>query len=185
MRIGELIRNGLFILLLIGICSCNRGKLSQEDLSNWEKDFDNGMVRTKSAGAFEFELRYLPSESYDHLDSAKRTAHFNLRIARKDGVDLLKGMASSRADLQKLVYYFSYGMESDLSLEAENKEYPCRVYHFERSFDLKPYRTFTLAFEDNISLDSDLVVELHSSVLGTGPVKFRFDRKELAGQLKS
>ncbi len=177
---------GLWIL-----CYCTGcGPIAPEEYRQWVEDPDNGLVQHKEAGDYRYELQYRPLaySALQHYGPSMQSAeldtytkengglqYLELKLSPKNGKDLLQFGAQSEEDLQRRAYHFSYRMQERIFLEQQGQRFPCVLYHFERSFDLKPGRTFLLGFAaapEKTGIDCKVIIE--DPFLGSDRLSFHF-----------
>lgn len=87
---------------------------------------------------------------------------------------------SDNATQQERLNYLSFAMQKDIKLVEGKDTLNCALYHFERSYDITPYRTFVLAFQQkeiNKGKDKTLILDL--AYFKTGPIKLNFKGADL------
>ena len=96
------------------------------------------------------------------------------------GQDITTYRVNDPGEEQERLYYLSFQMKENIRLLQGQDTLAPVLYHFERSFDLSPHRTFVLAFEAPKSEPSkDRTFILDSPILGTGPLKLKITAKDL------
>lgn len=87
---------------------------------------------------------------------------------------------SNKSESDQRLYYLSFLMKNDIYLIEGNDTLNCQLYHFERAFNLSNHRTFNLAFDKSENgKNKDKTIIIDSPFFGTGPVKMKFQAKEL------
>ncbi|MFT4800246.1 MAG: hypothetical protein ACI93N_000004 [Flavobacteriaceae bacterium] len=183
------------LLLLLGFSSCQQKSLSIPDYINWVKSAESNMSVSKKIGDYSFTLQYLPikyralqevdnlqSVTKNQLDSItdiyKNQEFFILRISNANETkNMLKTNLFSHEEYQERVQYFSFGLQSDLSL-ITTELLACTTIHFERSYGLSPYDTFLISFPSTLE-KTDKQFVYNDRILGTGPVKFTITKENI------
>ncbi len=163
----------IFILIfLLGGCQSNATK---EELISYVSNPINGLKRMNDVSDLRFELQYKPLSlihTKEMIDNdAERVQYYDLRISTKtEGSDVTNFRDNSHEGVQSMLQYLSFGLKNDIKLVQGNDTLNTMLYHFERSYDMVPYRTFVLAFEDNGN-NEDRKLIIDSPVLGADLVK--------------
>jgi hypothetical protein len=175
------IKKLLFLISPILIISCS--KLDQKSYVQWVQDVDNGLHVKKEIGEFVFDIQYLPLDymwlQYKNgsREDLKGLQYYALTISPKESQkDFIEGGASSEADKQRKLYYFSYSFQSSILLEENKKQSPCVLYHFERPIDLKNGRTFMLGFEEEFPDSKEAKLVIDSQYFGSLPIKIKISK---------
>lgn len=185
MQIGSMkASKGYLIIVCAAILGSCQGALSQKELVSWVHDYENGLHQKKAVGDYIFDVQAKPVEYLRVVQSAKMNVdsshsslqYYDLKIQLKDGkTDLLKYKVTDEKNYYEKLYYFSYHFQQDIYVEQGGKKLPCALFHFERSYDLSPIRTFVLAFEKSPQKDQGSTLVINAKWLETGPVKIYFE----------
>lgn len=179
------------LLLALGAC---RNELSIREFDAWIRDYDNGLHVKKESGHYLFDIQYQPAElvvSQQHDFSSEEEylklvrnqsnlQRYILTVSLKDkDADFINQQVNDLTEKQQLLYYFSYRFQDDVYLEESKRSFPCALYHFERSSDLKNSRTFVLAFEtpDEHAKESEIVIT--SPLFGPSPIRIKVNKDNL------
>ncbi|MEL6866460.1 MAG: hypothetical protein AAFP19_18690 [Bacteroidota bacterium] len=186
-------------LLLLGLLfsfGC-QSSLSPSEYVKWVSDSENGLRRVKQIGSVKMELQYKPipyvianelrsnhidrtafEERYTALEGGQ---YFTMKISIDEpGQDITKYGIRDMNEQQERLYYLSYAMQNDIHLLQGSDTLACKLYHFERSYDLTPHRTFVLAFDEKESPDlNDKTFIWDTPLFGTGPIKVKFRSESL------
>jgi hypothetical protein len=188
---------------LVGICllmlltACQKSKNVREYMG-WVEKEENGLHKTKSIGAYEISLQYKPLEYIvtkeerkdriseqtlvSRMEKLQDFQYFTLRLSSKDKQLKIMDIGNQTdQDYYNKVNYFSFGMQEDIYLVEDKDTLECKLFHFERNYDLAPYIDFLLAFtgpRSGVIRDKELVFE--DKYLGIGPVKFIIDKSTLS-----
>jgi hypothetical protein len=157
---------------------------------------DNGLIKTKMIGEVSLKVQYKPipyvianelrTNDIKNTTYQARTKelegmqYYNLTLDINDARNILNYKVSNMAHQQDRIQYLSFGMQQDIYLEEDGKELPCKLFHFERTYNIAKERTFLLAFEQapNTRFKEKTLV-INSSMLGPGPIKIKFLAKDL------
>lgn len=186
----------LSMLLACLIMSCN-ASLSPSDYVKWVSNPENGLVKTKSIEEVSVKAQYKPipyiianelrtndikiQEYQKREKELEGMQYYNLVLDITDSRNILNYKISDMGEQQARIQYLSFGMQQDIYLEEDGKELPCKLFHFERNYNITKERTFLLAFEqDKDTQIKDKTLVINSAMLGTGPIKVKFLAKDLA-----
>ena len=190
--------NFLYTLLaVLVLVSCDQQVLPV-DLVRYVNHPDHGLTKRKTLGPLKVELQYKP-HSYvianelrsnqigqqvyrQRLKELDGLQYYNLKISvpKLPGQDITTYRVNDPGEEQQRLYYLSFQMKENIRLIQGQDTLAPVLYHFERSFDLSPHRTFVMAFEEPLSKSpEDRTFILDSPVLGTGPLKLKITAKDL------
>lgn len=186
--------NLLFACFLY-LTSCNTS-LSPEKYSEWATSLESGLSKTLSSEGYDYNIKYEPlplvalkrngsdieKEELDKfLSDAKGTHYFLMEVSVTTGEDLITYQAISHAEMQRKIHYFAYRLQGDISFRMGKETFPCDIFHFERSFDLKPSRTFVIGFNSNEtdSSDNPITLIIDSVLLNEEPIEIEFEISDL------
>jgi hypothetical protein len=190
---GRAIDMGWLVFMIVGMMACNHKRLTPNEYVEWVNDPGNGLHTVNQIGSVKVDILHTPT-AYMVLREAKGkkldTALYNqmakefqdldfftLRLSDKSK-DLVDDPSYSRNEIGQRLYYFSFGLQDDISLEVEGKSLPCRIFHYEKSYDLTPVKTFVLAF-DKVKTEEDKIFVIHADKLGIGKLKIRLENEKL------
>lgn len=193
----EAIKNIFFVIIFIGICGCGKQTLDPSDYVSWVNDEENGLVKKKTIHPLEIEVIYKPLPYV--IANEKKTNNipqliYDARVAELEGMQyytLKLGIVGGQHNItnfeiedeiqqQDRNAYLSFAMQKDIKLVEGGDTLPCRLFHFERSYDLVPQRTFVLAFEqkkENITKDKTIILDL--PFFKTGLIKLNYKTSDL------
>ena len=190
--------------LLLGCCwlfwACGTPELAPADYVAWVQEAEHGLMQKRHISPLEVTALYKPLPYLIAQEERSNTIdpeHYQARTEALQGLqyytlqvaiegqgdrDVTNYQVANGADQQARLAYLSFGMQQDIQLIQGSDTLPCRLFHFERSYDLVPHRTFVLAFEQPEGAPSTqartLVVEL--APFNTGPLKFHYSTETLA-----
>lgn len=190
-------RNLIYIILIaFSITSCGGGKtdLDKHSYVSWVQNPENGLVKEKQIGDYGLEVQYRPlelialtenneiqlEEMKSRCNELSDSQYFNFKLKSND--PLLKVMDIGNVDEQDYyakLEYFTNGIQQDLKLIDGNDTLICMFSVFERTYDLAPYVTFALAFENQSQNAGDKTLYFDGSKLGLGPVYLKIESNEI------
>lgn len=194
----QVIKYLLYGILLLSLSSCGNENLIPSDYVTWVNNEENGLLKKKTVQPLEIEAVYkplpyiianekrtneIPQIEYDKRAKELEGMHyFTVKLSIIGGkLDITNFEVETDAQQQERLAYLSFAMQDDIKLVEGTDTLPCALYHFERSYDLAPYRTFVLGFEqkeENKTKDKTLVLDL--AYFRTGPIKLNFASSDLA-----
>jgi hypothetical protein len=193
-RVSFIYSSVTIILLLWG---CTPKVAGPKDYVNFIKNPKNGLCPEKIIRDYTFRFQYLPIEyaalreqdleqlDYTKYEQDKKSMqgliHVNFYI-QAENESVLKKDVKSEEEIYERIEYFSYRVQKDFYLLYGDDTLKCLICHFERTYELSPYLTFILGFEDRISNQKnyqDLTLVYKDNLLGTGPVRIAIKGKFL------
>ncbi len=181
-----------FLASLLLFTSCKK-RLDISEYKQWVKNEGNGLYRKREVAGIRFEAQYKPIEfivlSKSHGEISKEILarkvkeldgmqYYDLKITVPSG-DLIKNGTSSMDEVYKRMYYFSFGFQNDIKLDEDGKLSDCKLFHFERTYDLKASKVFVLGFDASDKPHATKTLRIDSPYLGTGVVNIKFEEKDL------
>lgn len=185
------------LLLLVG---CGQPDLIPSDYVAWVQDEAHGLRQTRGIAPLQVTALYKPvpyliaqEERTNAIDpqlyqtrtqALEGMQYYTLQVALEGSTkqDITNYQVADGQAQQERLAYLSFGMQQDIQLIQGTDTLPCRLFHFERSYDLAPHRTFVLAFdqpaEASPTQERTLVVELRP--FNTGPLKFNYSTATLS-----
>ena len=169
--------------------------LAPEEFVDWCKDEENGLVKAKQLGEITYSLQYKPAEYVlctEHGSNSLPADQVKLELSELDGLDyydfkiqltdgsgeLLKYKTASYQEYDARVNYMSFAMQNDLKLIAGEDTLGCKLFHFERIYDVAPYATLLLAFPK--ARGNERTFMYQDKLFGKGIIKFTFTKEELS-----
>ncbi|MCW3104306.1 MAG: hypothetical protein JWO09_2746 [Bacteroidetes bacterium] len=163
----------------------------------WTADATHGLVKAKEMSDISYNLSYMPSQymaclelkgtDYTKEELEKASTHyaamsyFNFRISiPKSSGELLKYELGSAAEYNDRIGYMSFRMEKDLFLvQGKDTLYP-GLFHFERIYEIAPYATVMLAFDnEKFSRDKEFTIVYNDALFHKGYIKYSYRPKQL------
>lgn len=186
----------LFALLSCLMMSCSSSLLPSEYVK-WVANTENGLVKTKHIDEISAKVIYKPldyvianemrtndiknTEYQQRKKELEGMQYYNLVLDITDARNILNYKVNDLGGQETRIQYLSFGMQQDIYLEENGKELPCKLFHFERNYNITKERTFLLAFEqDKNTIETDKTLVINSPMLGTGPIKIKFLAKDIA-----
>jgi hypothetical protein len=179
--------------------ACGSRKLSPQEYFKWAKSEDNGLTVIKEEGGFTYSLQYRPLDLIllQELGPNASEAEWNKLAKEFDGMqyyslkieatgipqEVLKVGASSEAEYQKRIHYCNGGFQKDISLISGTDTSQCKLYHFERMFQVAPYISFSLGFEKPENND-ERTIRIYDRLFSGLILNFHFDSQTFANQPK-
>ena len=187
----------LVLLILSGLAACGKQALQPSDYVKWVNDPDNGLIKKKTIHPLEVEVLYKPidyvianelrtndiaAETYNNRRAALGSMlYYTLKLGIEGGQEDVTNYGVSNASAQQeRLAYLSFSLQKDIQLVEAGDTLNCQLFHFERAYDLVPYRTFVLGFDLKAATknaDKTLIIEM--PYFKTGPVKLTFENSDL------
>lgn len=153
----------LWLIVLVGLAACESKKLGRNEYLQKMSDTSSDIRSSKEIDGIVYTAQYRPLDymvMLDHseneftpsqIDSIKKEyvglQYFSLRITAKEGSgELLKQRLKSQEEYQQRLLYCMSAMKEDIKLRDGDQVYPCKMFHFVRSFDVTPHADFLVAF---------------------------------------
>jgi len=164
-------------------------ELSSVDLIEFVEDRNNPYTSEKKIGDISYRLQYKPvdyiialenmdkgvteTEKNARIDEIKDLDYFTLRISADNfNQELLKYKLESEEEYYSRLQYFMDEMQKDIYIKCGNDSLPCVLYHFERTFGIAPYASFSLGFEKSAN-KNDRVFVFEDRIFGGGKIKIQ------------
>lgn len=180
------------MLIILSGCQSTSEQLAPSSYLTWVEGVDNGWLESKELGDFEFEVFLHPQEyqllkensqsvlaqaEWDSLTSRSQAyQHATLRIRSTDGkTPVLRNGVNSQHEYEARIAYLAFAIQQDLSITQNGETLPCRLFHFERSFDLAPFITCTMAFPA-FEQKGTVQFQFNDQHFGNGPVRLAFSQ---------
>jgi len=166
-------------------------KVTVNEYIDWVSSY-SGFNDFKSIAGINYALSYRPAEAIaiQKLKNGKITKesiekisnelegvnYFVLRLSTNDGCPVLEKNLSVKEEYFQRIQYYSFLMENDVFLIDGADTIKCCFYNFERDYEVSPFLTVTLGFDDIAKSDNYQFV-LIDKVFNNGKVIFSIDRK--------
>lgn len=103
--------------------------------------------------------------------------YFTFSISnRKRQGELLKYALPSEGDYQERINYFSFKMQDDIVLIDGADTLACELFHFERTYDVAPYLSFTMAFRQPSGRASK-TISFNDMIFKNGMIHLTFEKE--------
>lgn len=177
--------------------SNTKTELPLEEFVKWVGDKQNDLSKSKEISEMKYHLTYVPKECMaflelkdeaytpeqfnNSLNSYKTMSYFNFRIELKDGKgELLKYNLTSPQQYTERINYVSFGMQKDIFLVQEKDTLLPGLYHFERTFDVAPFTTVMLAFDnEKFDPEKEFTIVYNDRLFNKGYIKYNYQPKQL------
>ena len=193
----------IFILMSISFLCCQGDsiEMNREEYQTFFKNSKQKLQKTQKIDDKSYSIQFLPNDyvaimQVEESDSAKNLVEnkinemkgmyfFTLRIDNvKDNTPVLKSGINDMSVYKDRIDFVSFKMQKDLTLIANNKNYPCVLYSFERTFDMTRYIDFSIAFDiGKDPIPNEITVKLNANYWDAGILNFHFTQKDLLGSL--
>ena len=175
--------------------------MNREEYQTFFKNSKQKLQKTQKIDDKSYSIQFLPNDyvaimQVEESDSAKNLVEnkinemkgmyfFTLRIDNvKDNTPVLKSGINDMSVYKDRIDFVSFKMQKDLTLIANNKNYPCVLYSFERTFDMTRYIDFSIAFDiGKDPIPNEITVKLNANYWDAGILNFHFTQKDLLGSL--
>lgn len=185
------------IWLMGSLTSCGNEVLLPSDYIVWVEDPTNGLNKKKQVPPLEVTALYKPAEYiianeertnilsesvYQERSNKLLGMHYlTLKLGiEEEGKSVVDYQIETAQEKEERYNYLSFAMQRDIKLVEGTDTLPCKLYHFERSYDLVSYRTFVLGFEkrkENEDKDKTLILDL--AYFNTGPIKLNYKATDI------
>ncbi|MGE0567818.1 MAG: hypothetical protein AB7O73_07705 [Bacteroidia bacterium] len=173
--------------------------IKKENLINVVQSEDGIFKYHKRMGEFNFQVHFEPTdyiilkenkdlELDESLINIKRkelgeTKHFTLRIwSDKNRNELLKYKLEDESQYSNRLAYYANSIINDIKIIVNNDTIKPSVVHFERTFGIDPFLTFTMVFDENLSLSGDLTFCYFDRVFENGNINIKIPKEIILRQ---
>lgn len=168
-----------------------------DDFVSFVKNEENDLVKEKQVSDIKFRMSFMPKECLAYLELKSDTenvnklketikhyegmSYFNLRLELESGEgELLKHNLSSAMQYEARVRYLSFEIQKDIFLIQGNDTISPGMYHFERIYEVAPYATIMLAFDDaKFKKDQDFTIVYNDKLFNKGLIKYYYKQNQL------
>jgi hypothetical protein len=176
--------------------SCIQKSLGPSDYIHWLQDEKNGLIKTVYQDKIEYKLQYKTREYVALLDQSPKTfnsttfsndtsemagyAYFTLYLSDSlKKIDLLKYGETNPGIYSARINYFSNYMQNDISMRCNGDEYPCKIFLYERDYNISPFQKFILAFPKAGDFQNFEIV-FNDQVFSGKEITFNFTKTEIS-----
>lgn len=171
--------------------------LTAAEFIKWCADKNNKLNKTKEISEFNYNIMYMPmqtmaylelrTEQYDEAKFQKACEHymdmtyFNLKIELPNGSgELLKYQLQSPQQYDNRIKYMSFNMQNDICLVQKGDTLNPGLYQFERIFEVAPYATVMLAFDNKkFNKENEFTIVFNDKLFDKGFIKFNYKNGQL------
>lgn len=189
----------LQLIILIGVSlfflSCGTEVLQPGDYISWMETEDNGFIKSKTIENLEYKIQYKPT-TYVAVKNAKGDAdvfskemkelgdlqYFTFQIKALTGQQSpLKYNLRTEEEYYERIKYFSFDIQRDLKIIEGNDTLNCVLSLFERTYNISPTSTFSLAFEKSKSTEVEFDKEFlyRDRVFNAGPIRLQIEEEDI------
>lgn len=166
--------------------------LDCKDLIVYVEDERNGLKLDKKIDELSYQLQYKPHDyiiALEHLDDScivsekerlqrleeiNEMDYYTLRIRVDNYTDeLIRYNLKSEEQYYKRLRYCMTEMQSDIYLLQGSDSLKCQLFHFERTFGIAPYLTFSLGFEKAKDSLRDCTFLFNDNLFNGGNIKMK------------
>lgn len=171
--------------------------VTADEFVTWCSNEDNQLSKTKTISEMMYKVIFLPPESMAYMElktgsydletfrktseSYKDMSYFNFRLQLDNaGGEILKHNLRSPGHYDERVKYVSFYMERDLYLiQGTDTIYP-GLYHFERAYEVVPFLTVMLAFDNKkFDREKEFTLVYNDKLFEKGLIKFNYQNRQL------
>lgn len=197
----------LAISLILGV-ACNHSKsiysktTTVEGMKSFvaEKATSSGITAKKEFGDIQFSVNIMPASvratretgmkavgtpSWKKaLQEAQKLETYQIKIAHKDGLDLLNTESVRYRNYEDRIKYFSYDIQSRIKMKIGTEVYPCIISHFERSYGNMPFLLINIAFDaTKIKLkNQDRIISIDDAYFNIGKINLLVNKEDILSE---
>jgi hypothetical protein len=166
-------------------------ELNPADYISWCRDKENGLQKSKEIEELTYSVQYKPGPYIACLEEQSRTMpadtlakklselegldYFDFKIEITSGAgELLKHNVPSSAEYNQRVNYFAFDMQKDIKLVRGRDTLDCKLFHFERAYDVAPFAVFLLGFPKVNGTAEPVEFFYQDNVFHKGIIKFTY-----------
>ncbi len=180
--------------VLLVFAQCQKGSLNAQEFKQWMKD-NKKLVQVREMQEYEYRIQYVPSEWILHTSGVnaeelskvengksqkQNLLYFKLEIDVLNGKEnLLKKNVAAADEYYTRLYYVSYKFKDDISMKSAGVTYPCKLYSYERAYDLNSRLQFMIAFECPVDIQDDVQIDIRPKFYSDERIKFLFNKQTI------
>lgn len=186
----------LILILFIGFFSlsgCRPKTLSPKAYVSYVTNPKHKLIQEKIIADYIISVQYKPLDFVTLIEYRRQTGvllpfdsirsqmdsleHYTFKIKPKKGnKSLIKSGAGSSEEIFNRIEYLSFDVIKDFYIIENGDTIKCKIFHFERTYDLNPELTFLLGFQANANKSqiNDKTFIYEDKVFGLGKIKFLF-----------
>ena len=160
------------------------------------KDRKTPATKVQRIGELTYFLTYLPKEymisnelrknqisqeEYDKLsEEYGDLTYYLMEIEADDRQELARHKLDGSSDYTERIEYLSFEMEKNIKLKGKQDEYPCVLFHYERTYNVSPKNTFLLGFEvPEEEKENKLQMVIDDQLFNAGFIKFKWSPEDI------
>lgn len=151
-----------FIVGLVYLSACGSSELNKTDYLNWVNQSDNGLIVEQKTGDNLVRIQYKPTaymallsltgeqinkENYEKAQANfESLEHYTLQL-KKPITSTEVNNTNEPINNNERINYYAFEFTDDVQLIMGQDTLSPQLFHFERTFGLSPFLTFSLAFD--------------------------------------
>jgi hypothetical protein len=160
------------------------------------KDRKTPATKVQRIGELTYFLTYLPKEYMISNELRKNQisqeeykklseeygdlTYYLMEIEADDRQELARHKLDGNSDYTERIKYLSFEMEQNIKVKGENAEYPCVLFHYERTYNVSPKNTFLLGFEvPEEEKENKLQMIIDDQLFNAGFIKFTWKPEDI------
>lgn len=161
------------------------------------KDRKTPATKAQRVGGLSYYLTYLPKdylvsnelrknviskEEYNQIAQGYGDmTYYLMEIESDEGEELARHKLVGNADYTERIKYLSFEMEKNIKLvTASGEEFPCVLFHYERTYNVSPKNTFMLGFElPEEAKEKELQLVIDDQLFEAGYIKFKWSPRDI------
>lgn len=171
--------------------------LPMDEFVSFIADKENELTKNKEINDLNFQLSYMPKEYMAYLEVKnteftkeqlneainhyKNMTYFNFRLRLVKGQgELLKYNLVSPQQYEARIKYMSFEMQKDICLVQDNDTLYPGMFHFERIFEVAPYATVMMAFDnEKFDIKKEFTIVYNDKLFNKGFIKYNYKQNQL------
>lgn len=172
-------------------------RLPLKEFLSWVIDEENGLTKKKKISDIDYKIAYLPAEQMAYMElknepyteekfnstlqNYKNMSYFNFRIElNSQSGEVLKYNLNSAQHYSERINYLAFGMQKDIFMIQNGDTLFSGLYHFERIYDLAPYATVMLAFDDKkFKKENEFSIVFNDHLFNKGYIKYNYKPNQI------
>jgi len=172
-------------------------RLPMNEFLAWVANDENELAKTKELNEIQYKMCYLPKQTMAYMELKDEAytneqfmqacehysemSYFNFRLALTEGSgELLKYGLGSAAEYNERVNYMAFKMQDDIFLIQGKDTLHPGLFHFERIYEVAPYATVMLAFDDKkFDKENEFTIVYDDQLFHKGYIKYNYRPKQL------
>ena len=172
-------------------------QLPVSEFMAWVAAEENDLAKTKELSEIQYKMCYLPQQTMAYMELKgedyteeqfkeacghySEMSYFNFRIQLTGGTgELLKYKLSSAGEYNERINYMAFKMQDDIFLVQGKDTLHPGLFHFERIYEVAPYATVMLAFDDKkFNKENEFTIVYEDRLFHKGYIKYNYKPKQL------